>query len=54
MKAHDLIEHLKKLAPDTDVFIWVDGDRLAISEIITVDQWDDKTADINTMGMNDE
>jgi hypothetical protein len=44
MKAHELIELLKAMPPDTYVFAWADGDR---REILEVDQWDDFHADLN-------
>lgn len=33
MKVSELIEQLKSVSPDRNVFIWIDGERYALSSI---------------------
>ncbi len=47
MNAAQLVALLSALPADTEVFVWVDGERLLIDG---VDQWDDFHADINVRG----
>jgi hypothetical protein len=35
MKAYELIEQLKTVSPDCEVYLWVDGDRYAAADVDT-------------------
>lgn len=45
MKVKELIALLKTISPESDVFVWVDGERYPVTEIDPIDSYVDINAD---------
>lgn len=56
MKARELIERLQAIPEDTEITVWLDGERYEISIIDPVDFWDAEipVADINLAGKDEQ
>ena len=45
MKVKDLIAQLSAVSPESEVFVWVDGDRFPVTDIDPIDWYVDINAD---------
>jgi len=45
MRVHELIALLKTVYPESEVFVWVDGERHPVTEIDPIDWYVDINAD---------